>query len=63
MMLGKPTTLSSQFKLTYNMILNLFRMGDRFRVQDMMKRSFAEMSASKTEYKRKAMLEKVLLKC
>ena len=33
--------LESQFRLTYNMILNLLRVED-FRVEDMIKRSFSE---------------------
>lgn len=41
MMLGKPTVLHSQFRLTYTMILNLLRV-EALRVTDMMKRSFSE---------------------
>eukprot|EP00043_Microstomoeca_roanoka_P011762 m.111284 g.111284 ORF g.111284 m.111284 type:complete len:1291 (-) comp15289_c0_seq2:139-4011(-) len=41
-MLGKPTTLSSRFRLTYNMILNLLRVED-LRVEDMMRQSFSEI--------------------
>eukprot|EP00035_Acanthoeca_spectabilis_P008573 m.155667 g.155667 ORF g.155667 m.155667 type:complete len:1346 (+) comp14415_c0_seq3:153-4190(+) len=41
MMLGKPTQLASKFRLTYNMILNLLRV-EELRVEDMIKRSFAE---------------------
>lgn len=41
MMLGKPTILQSQFRLTYTMILNLLRV-EALRVTDMMKRSFSE---------------------
>jgi len=41
MMLGLPTKLTSQFRLTYYMILNLLRV-KQLTVQDMMKRSFAE---------------------
>ncbi|RUS89106.1 hypothetical protein EGW08_003114 [Elysia chlorotica] len=41
MMLGKPTSLESQFRLTYTMILNLMRV-EQLRVQDMIKRSFSE---------------------
>ncbi|XP_026112146.1 helicase SKI2W-like isoform X3 [Carassius auratus] len=41
MMLGKPTVLQSQFRLTYTMILNLLRV-EALRVTDMMKRSFSE---------------------
>lgn len=41
MMLGKPTVLHSQFRLTYTMILNLLRV-EALRVTDMMRRSFSE---------------------
>uniref|UniRef100_A0A3P9I724 SKI2 homolog, superkiller viralicidic activity 2-like n=1 Tax=Oryzias latipes TaxID=8090 RepID=A0A3P9I724_ORYLA len=41
MMMGKPTILQSQFRLTYTMILNLLRV-EALRVTDMMKRSFSE---------------------
>ncbi|XP_031567069.1 helicase SKI2W-like isoform X2 [Actinia tenebrosa] len=44
MMLGKPISLHSQFRLTYSMILNLLRV-EQLRVQEMMKRSFAEFNA------------------
>jgi antiviral helicase SKI2 len=39
--LGVPTKLSSQFRLTYTMILNLLRI-EALRVEDMIKRSFGE---------------------
>ncbi|ODQ80470.1 hypothetical protein BABINDRAFT_60276 [Babjeviella inositovora NRRL Y-12698] len=42
--LGVPTKLSSQFRLTYNMILNLLRI-EALRVEEMIKRSFSENSA------------------
>lgn len=41
MMLGQPMKLSSQFRVTYSMILNLLRV-EHLRVEDMMKRSFGE---------------------
>ncbi|XP_068780020.1 superkiller complex protein 2 isoform X2 [Struthio camelus] len=41
MMLGRPTRLESQFRLTYTMILNLLRV-EALRVEDMMRRSFSE---------------------
>ncbi|XP_072703917.1 LOW QUALITY PROTEIN: superkiller complex protein 2 [Ciconia boyciana] len=41
MMLGRPTRLQSQFRLTYSMILNLLR-AQALRVEDMMRRSFSE---------------------
>ena len=39
MLCGKSTKLESQFRLTYNMILNLLRVED-MSVEDMIKRSF-----------------------
>jgi len=41
MILGQPTRLSSQFRLTYNMILNLLRV-EALKVEEMIKRSFSE---------------------
>ena len=41
MILGDPTKLRSQFRLTYNMILNLLRV-EALKVEDMIKRSFSE---------------------
>ena len=46
MLTGKPTKLQSQFRLTYNMILNLLRV-ETLRVEEMIKRSFSE-NASQT---------------
>ena len=46
MMLGTPNRLSSQFRLTYNMILNLLRV-EALRVEEMIKRSFSENAAQK----------------
>lgn len=46
MMMGKPSQLQSQFRLTYTMILNLLRV-DALRVEDMMKRSFSEFPSRK----------------
>lgn len=40
-MTGKPITLKSAFRLTYNMILNVLRV-DELEVEDMMERSFCE---------------------
>ncbi|KAM0953407.1 putative RNA helicase [Dioscorea sansibarensis] len=45
-MVGKPTRLESQFRLTYNMILHLLRV-EELKVEDMLKRSFAEFHAQK----------------
>ncbi len=41
MILGDPTKLRSQFRLTYNMILNLLRV-EALKIEDMIKRSFSE---------------------
>ncbi|CEL53800.1 antiviral helicase SKI2 [Rhizoctonia solani AG-1 IB] len=41
MMLGIPNKLQSQFRLTYNMILNLLRV-EALKVEEMIKRSFSE---------------------
>ena len=41
MILGTPSKLQSQFRLTYNMILNLLRV-EALRVEEMIKRSFSE---------------------
>eukprot|EP00123_Amoebidium_parasiticum_P012625 comp21482_c0_seq1/m.29748 comp21482_c0_seq1/g.29748 ORF comp21482_c0_seq1/g.29748 comp21482_c0_seq1/m.29748 type:complete len:1272 (-) comp21482_c0_seq1:29-3844(-) len=46
MMTGTPTKLESQFRLTYNMILNLLRV-EALKVEDMMKRSFSEYATMK----------------
>ncbi|XP_072985738.1 DExH-box ATP-dependent RNA helicase DExH11 isoform X1 [Typha latifolia] len=43
---GKPTRLESQFRLTYTMILHLLRV-EELKVEDMLKRSFAEFHAQK----------------
>ncbi|KAI9826149.1 MAG: hypothetical protein M1832_000598 [Thelocarpon impressellum] len=41
MILGDPTKLRSQFRLTYNMILNLLRV-KALKIEEMIKRSFSE---------------------
>jgi antiviral helicase SKI2 len=46
MLLGQSTKLSSQFRLTYNMILNLLRV-EALKVEDMIKRSFSENASQK----------------
>lgn len=46
MLLGKPANLQSQFRLTYNMILNLLRV-EALRVEEMIKRSFSENAAQR----------------
>jgi antiviral helicase SKI2 len=46
MLLGKPTKLQSQFRLTYNMILNLLRV-EALKVEEMIKRSFSENASQR----------------
>lgn len=46
MMLGTPMRLQSQFRLTYNMILNLLRV-EALKVEEMIKRSFSENASQK----------------
>lgn len=41
MILGTPTKLRSQFRLTYNMMLNLLRV-EALKIEEMIKRSFSE---------------------
>jgi antiviral helicase SKI2 len=43
MILGEPTKLQSQFRLTYSMILNLLRV-EALKIEEMIKRSFSENS-------------------
>lgn len=45
-MLGIPSRLQSQFRLTYNMILNLLRV-EALRVEEMIKRSFSENASQR----------------
>ena len=46
MILGTPSKLQSQFRLTYNMILNLLRV-EAVRVEEMIKRSFSENASQR----------------
>ncbi|KAI3651212.1 hypothetical protein MP228_004693 [Amoeboaphelidium protococcarum] len=46
LILGQPTKLESQFRLTYNMILNLLRI-EAIKIEDMMKKSFYEAHSQK----------------
>lgn len=64
MLLGQPTKLQSQFRLTYNMILNLLRV-EALKVEEMIKRSFSENAAQKMlpdQQKKAQELEKKLAK-
>lgn len=56
--LGKATKLESQFRLTYNMILNLLRVED-FKVEDMIKRSFSESHSQRVIPEQQALLSQV----
>ncbi|EDQ92980.1 uncharacterized protein MONBRDRAFT_13948 [Monosiga brevicollis MX1] len=56
MMLGKPTKLESRFRLTYNMILNLVRV-EELRVEDMIRRSFGEITTQQNFGEREDELE------
>lgn len=57
MLLGKATRLESRFRLTYNMILSLFRQED-MKVEDMIKRSFSEFWQTKDAPEKKELLRK-----
>lgn len=46
MILGPSTKLQSQFRLTYNMILNLLRV-ETLKVEEMIKRSFSENASQR----------------
>lgn len=46
MLLGQATKLKSQFRLTYNMILNLLRV-EALKVEEMIKRSFSENASQR----------------
>lgn len=48
MLLGQPTKLTSQFRLTYTMILNLLRV-QALRMEEMIKKSFSENSAQRSQ--------------
>ena len=58
MLTGRGVSLESQFRLTYSMILNLLRTED-MRVEDMLKRSFAEWRAQRSMPKGQQQLEEV----
>jgi antiviral helicase SKI2 len=55
--LGQPTRLTSQFRLTYQMILSLLRI-ESLRVEEMLKRSFSEDGNQKSAPEQAAALEK-----
>ncbi|KAL6771135.1 hypothetical protein ACKKBF_B34065 [Auxenochlorella protothecoides x Auxenochlorella symbiontica] len=53
---GSATRLESQFRLTYSMILNLLRVED-LKVEDMLRRSFAEFHVQRRQPELTAVLE------
>ncbi|KAK0182702.1 hypothetical protein PV327_000812 [Microctonus hyperodae] len=59
MMCGQPQTLQSQFKITYSMVLNLRRVSESVSVEDMMRRSFKELSMITDIDKRKTELKDI----
>lgn len=58
--LGKPSKLLSQFRLTYNMILNLLRI-EALRVEEMIKHSFSENSTQTLLPEHKSQVDKLSL--
>jgi superfamily II RNA helicase len=64
MILGQPTKLSSQFRLTYTMILNLLRV-EALRVEEMIKRSFSENASQRVlpEHQKRILEVRTLLVC
>jgi antiviral helicase SKI2 len=63
MILGDPTKLQSQFRLTYNMILNLLRV-EALRIEEMIKRSFSENTTQMLlpEHERQVLMSEADLK-
>lgn len=59
LIVGKPTRLESQFRLTYTMILHLLRV-EELKVEDMLKRSFAEFHAQKNLPEKEKLLVQML---
>jgi len=55
---GKPTRLTSRFRLTYNMILNLLRCTD-LKVEHMVKRSFGEFATEKIRAQKTLVADKM----
>lgn len=60
MMLGDPTKLISQFRLTYNMILHLLRV-ESIRVEEMIKRSFSENASQKMLPENQKLYDEVII--
>lgn len=63
MILGDPTKLQSQFRLTYTMILNLLRV-EALKIEEMIKRSFSENTTQMLlpEHERKVKMSEADLK-
>ncbi|XP_034941079.1 helicase SKI2W [Chelonus insularis] len=59
MMCGEPHALQSQFKITYSMVLNLRRVSESVTIEDMMRRSFKELSLTTEKDKRQSELAKI----
>ncbi len=59
LVVGKAERLESQFRLTYNQILNLLRVED-FDPLEMMSRSFSESSAQKKAPEQRAVLQRAV---
>ena len=59
---GAATRLKSQFRLTYNMILNLLRVNE-MKIEEMIRRSFAEFHAQAALPSTKALLKKADKAC
>jgi antiviral helicase SKI2 len=55
-LMGRGAPLASQFRLTYSMILNLLRVED-LKVEDMLRRSFAEFHAQRAQPGKQAALD------
>lgn len=58
MIVGQPTRLASRFRLTYNMILSLFRV-ESIRIEEMIRRSFGENAVQKAMPVERARLEQL----
>lgn len=58
LLLGQPTKLSSQFRVTFGMILGLFRF-ETLQVEEMLKRSFSENASQKRRPEHEEQLQKL----
>ncbi|XP_015116157.1 helicase SKI2W [Diachasma alloeum] len=59
MMCGEPQHLQSQFKITYSMVLNLRRVSESVSIEEMMRRSFKELSFTADKNKRLTELNEI----